>query len=235
MNKENERKFGYPLSCNKCGGDCKWREDGTNLKDVSEIAPFYEEGKGLKLMIIGQDPMIAKNPGKVKSVLMLKEKNSQLRRWLENEVLIKKEYFDNAEIYATNLVKCQTHGLPAKSASATLDLLTRRFAKCKEHLENEIQSFEPNLVLTLGEPAHKLFLKELETVDDNSPFPAGSMKEDFNGTFFRVKMKGVEFDYSPCLHIQTYRVADNYGKPLQNFKSALEERLGCCGKNKPDV
>ena len=40
--------------------------------------------------------------------------------------------------------------------------------------------------------------------------------------FSRVRFQGIEFDYSPCLHISTFRVAEAYGRPVETFKRELQ-------------
>jgi uracil-DNA glycosylase len=88
-------QFGYPKECNKC-------------KDLPscelKVSPYYKIGGSFKLMLIGQDPTIFKKPERVKQVLMLNEKNSQLTRWLRG--IFGDNNFDDLTIYATNLVKC---------------------------------------------------------------------------------------------------------------------------------
>ena len=47
------------------------------------------------------------------------------------------------------------------------------------------------------------------------------MKKAFTGDFVRAKFRGIEFDYSPCLHIQTFRVAETYGDRVERFKVGM--------------
>lgn len=65
-----------------------------------KVDPFYKEGNNFKLMLIGQDPTILNNPERVKKVLMLDNKSSQLYRWLIS--IFGKENFDAITVYATN-------------------------------------------------------------------------------------------------------------------------------------
>ena len=84
-------KYGYPLCCNKC------TQLGDEPRRLSEIEPFHKDGSAIKLMLIGQDPTIIKDPERVNTVLMLNEisgRNGQLRKWLETE-LIGKGNFDS--------------------------------------------------------------------------------------------------------------------------------------------
>ena len=70
------------------------------------------------------------------------------------------------------------------------------------HLKNEIKMFKPNVVLTFGEPAHKLFIGQL----DNYPSNKLEMTSAFDGVFENVKLKDsdIEFRYSPTLHIKHF-------------------------------
>lgn len=218
MNSELRNKYGYPINCNYC------QEFDSKPKNISKIDPFYKSGKELKLLLIGQDPTIFDKPERVNTVLMLNEnigRNGQLRRWLENE-LFGKENFNRIEIYATNLVKCQFDRPPSLSQGGALKFLTPRFDYCKQYLFKEIENFKPDIVLTLGESAHKLFFKEIKVLNGNL---AGKMKDDFTGKFIKVKLNDIEFNYSPCLHIKTYRVAETYGKQVFDFKDGLNKKL----------
>ena len=47
------------------------------------------------------------------------------------------------------------------------------------------------------------------------------MQEAFTGNFKKVTIEQHEFDYSPCLHIKTYRVAEVYGEGVIKFKKGL--------------
>jgi len=102
-----------------------------------------------------------------------------------------------------------------------LKFLKPYFENCKGYLLQEIYGFHPNLVLTFGEPAHKLFVGML---DNSSDFGA-SMQEAFTGEFKKARFSGLEFDYSPCLHIKTFRVAETYGRSVQEFKRGLSDYL----------
>ncbi len=51
------------------------------------------------------------------------------------------------------------------------------------------------------------------------------MKEAFTGHFVKARINGYEFDYSPCLHIQTFRLAVTYKDYVTVFKSSLFKYL----------
>lgn len=218
MNKELRNKFGYSIECSECN------YLGSKPKGIERIDPFHKAGNKLKLLLIGQDPTISNEPERVNTVLMLNEtqgRNGQLRKWLEKE-LFGIDNFKEIEVYATNLVKCQFDYPPTKSQEGALKFLEPRFKLCKKYLIKEICNFKPDIILTLGESAHKLFSKEIEVVSGNLK---GKMKEDFTGKFVKASINGVEFNYSPCLHIKNFRVAETYGKQVFDFKKGLNERI----------
>ncbi len=200
-----EYRFGYPRTCRICES---FSTVGFNL----QVAPFHKLGDEFRLMLIGQDPTITVNPERVKHVLMLNEPNRQLSRWLRD--LLGEQNFDRVTLYATNLVKCTFEQKPSSVQGGALKFLRPYFEHCKHHLIEEIQSYQPDFVLTLGEAAHKLFVSIL----DNSTDFADTMQGAFTGDFLQASIGECHFDYSPSLHISTWRVAEVYGDGVKKFK-----------------
>ena len=198
--------FGYPDTCEKC--------DNCQLC----VRPYYRQGTGKKLMLIGQDPTIFRKPERVKYVLMLNEKNGQLSRWLSD--LIGEKIFDSLTVYATNLVKCSFKQPPSQFQAGGFAFLKPYFERCKEYLIREIVSYSPDVVMTFGEPTHRLFVSIL---DDNKF--GKTMSEDFTGHFVNVRLRNTSFLYSPCLHIKTFRVAEKYGNKVTLFKRRMKDYL----------
>lgn len=212
MMTDDSYSFGYPRQCNRCAA--------FSTCTVSlQVAPYYRSGDGLRLMLIGQDPTIRRKAERVKHVLMLDQTNGQLSRWLKT--LFGAKRFEALTLYATNLVKCTLGVVPSNATSGGLKFLKPYFENCRTYLVQEIKQFKPDVVLTLGEPAHILLA---EQIDNGKNIPQ-SMKQSFTGQFFRVKLDDVEFDYSPCLHIQTFRVAETYGDRVKLFKTGLLNRV----------
>lgn len=197
-------KYGYPNSCHSC--------DQLPSKLKLQVSPFFKEGNSFRLMLVGQDPTIFNDSSRVNKVLMLDENNGQLNRWLKN---IFKNNFDEITIYATNIVKCTFDKPP--STYGGKKYLKNYFENCKTYLMSEIRNYRPNLLLSLGEPAH-LFIRDILT---NSDEVGSTMQSAFNGNFIKAKVGDVEFDYSPCLHIKTFRVAEVYGDSVNIFKKSL--------------
>ena len=205
-------KFGYPAQCDKC----------KNLPYIKLKLPTpYHNNvtSSKKVMLIGQDPYIYRDPDRVECVLMLDQEYGQLARWLKD--VLGENSFHKVELYATNVVKCPVKRESSTSLKRVLSLLQPCFDNCKNYLIKEITNFKPTIVLTFGEPAHKLFVSIL----DNSDSFKDSMKKAFTGEFIKTSVRTVSFQYSPCLHIKTYRVADTYGEQVKEFKCNLQNIL----------
>ena len=198
--------FGYPRECHNCIGCSK----AVHLR----VEPYLQESGSTRIMLVGQDPTIARNPERVTHVLMLNEKNGQLRRWLAD--LLGEENFNSSTLYATNVVKCSFDSPPG-----TLRVLKPYFDSCKHYLIDEIIRFQPQVLLTFGESAHRLLIRIL----DNDKEFREPMKEAFTGRFQEGRLRGVRFRYSPCLHIKTFRVADTYGDKAKRFRVSLHDNL----------
>jgi uracil-DNA glycosylase len=210
--KMDEYSFCYPKNCTRC-------ENLSSIHIGPTVQPYYQEGDQQRIMLVGQDPTIYKNQEKINTVLDLDKENGQLRRWLTD--LLGSENFSRLSIYATNLVKCFFDKPPTMMPEGGFNFLKLYFEQCKDYLVKEIIKFKPALVLTFGEPAHKLFITML---DNRSSFGEG-MQEAFIGKFKKAELQGFKFDYSPCLHIKTFRVADTYGDSIKKFKDGLADYL----------
>ncbi|MFC2134443.1 uracil-DNA glycosylase family protein [Bacteroidota bacterium] len=206
--------FGYPDTCKLCIEAVKKNFDTIRILGL-KVRPFYQPGMKFKLMLIGQDPTIKEKQERVKKVLMLDQENSQLRRWLKG--IFGPSNFDSITIYATNVVKCTFSQRPSVLKKGGRELLNTCFSNCREYLIKEILMYSPDLILSLGEPSHELFLK---SVTGNIPL---RMKDAFSGKFYEITIENFQTHYSPCLHIQTFRVAEKYGVSVNNFKKLIKE------------
>jgi uracil-DNA glycosylase len=208
--------FGYPRQCSRCASFSKC---SVNL----QVVPHFYPGGSFRLMLIGQDPTIRNKPERVREALMLDDPHSQLSRWLTG--LFGPEQFSSMTIYSTNVVKCTLGVVPSTMRGGGTAFLRPYFDHCAEYLQAELLAFRPTLVLTLGEPAHQLFVGML----DDPESMGKSMQDAFTGEFPMARFRGVEFRYSPCLHIQTFRVAETYGRRVEKFKEGLENFIKTSG------
>lgn len=203
--------FGYPKKCKSCLKSEECLEKDIELR----VHPYYRRGNHYRLMLIGQDPTIFIKKERVKSVLMLDEENGQLRKWLGQ--IFGADFLNNSTVYATNIVKCTFPKPP--STYRGKHFLKPYFKNCQVYLKKELLGFKPDLVLTFGEPSHRYFSSLL----DNSEQIGETMQSAFgnNERFFRAQIDGFGFSYSPSLHIKTFRVAETYGKRIENFKKSV--------------
>jgi uracil-DNA glycosylase len=134
-----ECTYGYPPQCAKC-------VNISQHKISLRVAPYYRAGTGARVMLIGQDPTIFKQPNRVIRVLMLDQPNGQLSRWLRE--LLGEGNFDTLTLYVTNLVKCSFDNPPSTTAEGGLKFLRPYFENCRSYLREEPLSFHPHLALT---------------------------------------------------------------------------------------
>lgn len=204
--------FGYPKECTRC--------ESVHILGL-RVKPYYRHtSNGENVMLIGQDPTIYNEKIPVEYVLMLNQSSGQITKWLREEVfgLAIYDLYDSLTLYATNLIKCSLKSPPAATKQGKA-VIKNCFQNCKYYLIEEVKKFQPGLVLTFGEPAHEMFT----SLFDNKNGFSGSMHNDFTGGFSRVRLSNFEFDYSPCLHIKTFRVADVYGERVAKFKKGVAD------------
>lgn len=207
----SEYRYGYPQHCDLC----------SDLSDPARslrVAPYLRESGAFRLMLVGQDPTVRKKPERVKHVLMLDQGQGQLSRWLGQ---LFGDAFQAVTICATNVVKCSFSRPPSEMEAGGLKFLLPYARLCKRYLVQEAKTFQPDLVIALGGVAHTIFRQNLDI-----PAATGeTMQDAFSGVFSRVSLDGYAFDYSPCLHIQTFRVAETYGESVAKFKRGLAAKI----------
>ena len=208
--------FGYPKQCIKCSQD---DENPHQLK----VKPYFCEVSGFRLMLIGQDPTIFHDSERVRFALMLDEPRGQIRRWLRD--LLGDGNLEKATVYTTNIVKCSFKKPPSQMRSGGLPFLSHYFGNCRQYLLAEIDAYRPELVITFGEPAHCLFVSCMSIADCGNRSINTEMKKAFNGSLYSLVTSGHRFDYSPCLHIKTFRVAETYGPSVARFRIELQSYL----------
>ncbi len=214
-------RFGYPVQCTKCSLNTECQSE----KLLLNVGPSYRDGVSNKrLMLIGQDPTIRNKKRKVDLVLMLNRKGT-FYKWL-GELL--GDSFEKIDVYATNVIKCTFLGnLPTeRDGMKAHGFLRPFFDNCKEHLINEISNYRPHYIISFGEPAHHLLANGFFGCDVGiSPLMAVAFNHGFYDTYINYNDELITFKYSPCLHVQTFRVADTYGKRVKEFKEELRTSL----------
>jgi len=206
----DEFRYGYPRNCENC----------TGVKPGNpKVRPYLQEAEGRRVMLIGQDPTVRRNPERVERVLMLDKESGQLSRWLRD--LFEESSWQSLNLYATNLVKCGFDRPVPTTGRLGRDMLKSRFHECKKYLAREIRLFEPGLVVTLGGRSHQFFATMMDNADEISLV----MKTAFTGELVEASFEGLEFLYSPCLHITTFRVAETYGDKVADFKKGIRNYL----------
>lgn len=149
---------------------------------------------------------------------MLNKDNGSLSRWLKD--LIGKDNLNNITIYATNAVKCILEKFPS-GEDKPIEYLMEYYDNCKDYLRNEIIRYKPDILLSFGETTHTL----LRSILDSPEEVEEKMKKAYDGKFRTVSVNGNNFKYSPCLHIKTYRVAETYGKKVEQFQIGFDNLL----------
>jgi uracil-DNA glycosylase len=183
-----------------------------------DVVPYFKSGSGPRFMLVGQDPTVVKKQQRVKVALMLDLPNSRLAVWLRS--LLSEELLRTSVVYATNAVKCTFERPPSRQAHGAYKFLMPYFANCASYLRQEVRQFRPDVVISLGEPAHRM----IRSLLDEPTSVRERMKDAFTGSFARVNIEGHSFEYSPCLHIQTFRVAATYGDQVRAFRKELQDR-----------
>ncbi len=206
-------EFGYPSECELCKGSVEY--EGLKVKKA-----FYRAGNEKRLMLVGQEPTIRKDKDRVNVPLMLDDSRSQLSKWLRQSIF--GEEFEKMTLYATNIVKCSFNKPPSEQAAGGKKFLKNYFENCQQYLKREIISFKPTILLGFGEPVH-IYLSQIFGDETKKV----SMKTSFTGKFRFIGLKDSEykFYYSPCLHIQNFRVAETYGDAVKDFKLGVREIL----------
>jgi uracil-DNA glycosylase len=203
--------YGYPVDCVQCAAIPQRR-------GLLTTSGAFQQGNNFKVMIVGQEPTLY-DRRIVEVPLELNIPGTTLHTFIRNSVL-GVNVFDNATIYATNAVKC-TFEIPPTGHGKPLAI---SFANCQIHLRREIESFQPNVLISLGQPAYKLIAHEFG-INDNP-----SMRHDFTGTPvqvpFELENETRDIYYSPCVHYRTAnRWANVYNQPLSMLRDWLETQM----------
>jgi len=215
--------MGFPRVCNICANE-KINAHLFHGNIESGPRPFKVEGTNPQVLLVGQDPTIAR--GQSDCVLCLENKKSLLYEYIVNEIL-KPAGLKLENIYATNLVKCrfpdnQTPAAIRKNNHIAIkDFLSPFFHNCRQHFLSEVQQIHPKIVLSFGEPVHQLLIEEFDWVD-----VPRKMKDAFSN-IYKVSLLGDTL-YAPCIHVNT-RNKLHYKGCWPKFIQSLKETATLVG------
>lgn len=208
----------FPTACDICTR----QKVGSELFHGSiEIGPRPFKGPSPLVMLVGQDPTVAK--GQVDSVLDLENLSGSLYKYIVVEIL-KPAGLKLDEVYATDLVKCrfpdnQTPKAISQNHSVTIkDFLSPFFGNCRQWFFEEVRETRPRVILSLGQPVHQLLIEEFGW---DAP---GRMKEAF-GNVYEVTLLGDNILYAPSIHINSKRqlhYKNLWKRFIQNLGEAVD-------------
>jgi len=134
---------------NKIGRCMKCKSDPIISDFILSIKPHsYVGSEKPKVMLIGHSPSVrTREPATI--VLKLDKETQPLFRYI-NEKVFSPLGIEISEVYATNLIKCQTSKLP-EDIDKKVIFFNRSFAHCKTLLEDEIEQVNPKLIISLSE------------------------------------------------------------------------------------
>jgi uracil-DNA glycosylase len=142
------------------------------------------------IMLIGHSPSVrTKEPASV--VLKMNKENRPLFEYI-NENILQPLGLNKTQIYATNIIKCQTTKLP-EDIDKKVGFFEICFDHCKYLLEEEIETVKPHLIISLSERVLKILSKQYNGQEL-------SMKESF-GVLMNLNVNGFNFNYIPLVHI----------------------------------
>jgi uracil-DNA glycosylase len=173
-------------------------EKCTICKSNSKISDYilsvkptcYVGSQNPKVMLIGHSPAVrTSEPATV--VLKLDRETQPLFRYINEKILFPLR-IEMSEVYATNLIKCQTSSLP-EDIKKNIVFFDRCFAHCKNLLEDEIEQIKPELIISLSETV--LTILSLEYMGRKL-----NMKDSF-AQLLKLSINERTYNYIPLVHI----------------------------------
>lgn len=186
----------FPRECNLC---VKAKINKHLFQGNIELALRPVEGSNPSVMLVGQDPTVAR--GQIYSVLDLENTRGSLYKYIVTAIL-EPVGLRLDDVYATDLVKCrfpdnQTPRAIAKQHGMTItSFLSPFFHNCREWFLQEVNRMRPKIILSFGEPVHQLLIEEFGWAVPTS------MKEAF-GITYKVGVLGDNAYYAPYIHINS--------------------------------
>ncbi len=209
--------MGFPRECNLC---VKAKTNKHFFQGDIELALRPVEGSNPSVMLVGQDPTVAR--GQIYSVLDLENTRGSLYKYIVGTIL-EPVGLKLDDVYATDLVKCRfpdnqtPRAVAKKHGMGITSFLFPFFRNCREWFLQEVNVIRPKIILSFGEPVHQLLIEEFGWSVSTS------MKEAF-GITYKVWVLGDDTYYAPCIHINSrghshYR--DLWSKFIENLDGAV--------------
>lgn len=174
--------------CTICKSDAKISDYILSIKPTCYVGSEHP-----KVMLIGHSPAVrTSEPATV--VLKLDRVNQPLFRYI-NEKILFPLCIELSEVYATNLIKCQTSSLPEDIKKEVI-FFDRCFAHCKNLLEDEIEKVKPELIISLSETV--LNILSLEYMGKKL-----KMKDSF-AQLLKLPINEKTYNYISLVHIPKY-------------------------------
>lgn len=171
--------------CIRCKSDSNISEYILSVKPTC-----YVGSQNPKVMLIGHSPAVrTSEPATV--VLKLDRKTQPLFRYINEKILFPLG-IKMSEVYATNLIKCQTSSLP-EDIKKEVVFFDRCFAHCKNLLEDEIERVKPELIISLSETVLKIL--SFEYLGKKL-----KMKDSF-AQILKLSINEKTYNYIPLVHI----------------------------------
>lgn len=210
--------MGFPGNCD----DCIRAKTNAGLfhgEIEFKLRPFI--GTRPSVLLAGQDPTMAER--EVNCVLDLENEDGELYRHIVTDTLEPANLgLDN--VYATDLIKCrfpdnQKPKLVAENHGMEIeDFLLPFFSNCRKWFLEEIEEIRPKIILSFGQPVHRMLIEEFAW-----PVPS-NMKEAFSRAY-EVEVPIGHVLYLPCVYGHTVAVHPYYKNLWPRFIQNLKEAV----------
>ena len=172
--------------------DCQRCKSEFGISDylLYEKPKSYMGSEILKVMLIGHSPAVRTKEAAT-MVLKLDKKDQPLYKYINEKILLPLGV-KMTELYATNLIKCQTIKLP-EDINRKVGFFNRCFVQCKTLLEVEIEQVNPDLIISLSETVLKALSIEYIGIELK-------MKDSF-AQLLKLSINGKIYNYIPVVHI----------------------------------
>ncbi len=195
---------------------CKLCENDNYLKEsiLFSKPKIYFGSNSPDIMIVGHSPSV-RSSKQAEVVLKMDKENQPLYKYIMEEILSPLGIERN-RIYCTNLIKCNTKGLPEEMGDN--DLFINSVAEnCLYLLEQEIREIDPKFIISLSE-------RVLKIISEKYLDKLMEMKNSF-GKLFSLEINNKFYNYTPVVHIprKNSKVAQHYFPEQTNRLKAISK------------